>query len=67
MIVLVQGYGEFDMLYVDSVWHNEIEVDISSLKDKFKDDPNPIELIRELKVLGFSNVKPKTVRFGGNL
>lgn len=62
MIVVVYGYGDFDMRYVDSIWEGPSGNKFSD----FGDDKTPENAIKELKAAGFLKVNYKDITFGGN-
>ncbi len=66
VIIIVEGYGDFDMSYVDSTWINSdldgFDVSLLPNADLHK---NADKLIKALKQHGFKKVKAKSVTFGG--
>jgi len=66
-VITVEGYGDFDMPYTDSVWVNESlgKKDKVELGD-FSNDREPDNLIKALKQQGFRPIKPQSITFGGN-
>jgi hypothetical protein len=62
MIYLLMLYGDFGMLYVESVWQS---THITPIPD-FGDDREGEEAKKWLKENGFKLVKYRTIECGGN-
>lgn len=69
LVVNVCGYGDFYMKYVHSSWVSNDYTSLPSTIDRklFAKDSEPNKLIKELKALGFKQLKTHDIYFGGDL
>ena len=70
LFVEVKAYDDFDILYTDSIWYSD---GYSSIKETgineegHKNHSDPRKVIKELKKMGFKEIKTDAITVGGNL
>lgn len=69
LIVNVQGYGNFDMPYVESTFYHPTATSLKQFglnNSLFSKDRNAENVERTLKSHGFIKVKTQSINYGGD-
>jgi len=66
-VVELEGYGDFDTVYVDSIWVIEGDCPEIPKSYTYENSKDFKQAYKDLLRLGFTKVKTKSITVGGNL